>query len=172
MATSKSQILVGSTISAEKWNGEAGADVAFSIEGITSTSGRVSAQKDLGASPRDGWYYWHGEILMQATPTQYTSLKLFAASAPDGDSTMITGDVGATDAALGDVDQLRNLQPIGDIVIEEADTTKMVGSGVFFFPHRYLSLVLHNDATGATTNATDSNCIILVNSYNWQGQAT
>jgi len=109
---------------------------------------------------------------MQATPTQYSAISIFAAWAPDGDSTMITGDVGASDAALGDVDQLRNLMPIGQIVIEEADTTKMVGGGHFFFPYRYLTLVGFNNATGATINATDSNFQFLLRAYNWQSQAT
>ncbi len=169
MATSQAQINVGTGL---KFNGEAGADVAFSIEGIATTAGRVSAQYDLGASPRDYLFMWHAELLMQATPTQYTSLDFYAAAAYDGDSTMIWGDVGATDAALGDVDQLRNLKFIGSLVIEEADTTKMVGGGMFEWPHRYISIVMHNNATGATTNATDSNCLFFLQPYNIQGQAT
>lgn len=168
MATSQAQINVGT---AKKVNGEAGADVAFSIEGVADGAGRVSTQIDWGASPRDGLYMWHAEVLMQATPTQYGTLDFYIAPAYDGDSTMIWGDVGATDAALGDVDQLRNLMFIGSLVIEEADTSKMVGGGMFEAPYRYFSIVMDNNA-GATTNATDSNCLFFIQPYNWQGQAT
>lgn len=169
MATSQAQINVGTGL---KFNGEAGADVAFSMEGVATTAGRVSAQYDLGASPRDALFMWHAELLMQATPTQYTTIDFYAAAAYDADSTMIWGDVGATDAALSDVDQLRNLQPIGSVIIEEAGTSKMVGGGVFQFPHRYISIVGHNNATGATINAIDSNFLFFLQPYNWQGQAT
>ena len=169
MATSKAQINVGTAL---KFNGEAGADVAFSMEGIATTAGRVSAQKDLGASPRDYLFTWYAELLMQATPTQYTTIDFYAAGAPDNDSTMISGDVGATDAALGDVDQLRNLLHIGSVVIEDAGTTKMVGMGTFEWTSRYISIIGHNNGTGATVNATDSNFIFNLQPYDIQGQAT
>lgn len=166
--TSKAQILAGTSL---KFNGEAGADVAFSIEGVADGAGRVSAQKDWGATARSGLYMLTAEALMQATPTQYGTLDFYLAVADDSDSTMIAGDVGATDAALGDVDQLRNLLFIGSLVIEEADTTKMVGALTFECASRYWSLVMDNNS-GATTNATDSTCIVMVTPYDWQGQAT
>lgn len=169
MATSQAQINVGTGV---KFNGEAGADVAFSMEGIASAAGRVSAQYDLGASPRDFLFMWHGELLMQATPTQYRTIDFYAAGAYDADSTMIWGDVGASDAALGDEDQLRNLLQIGSVVIEEANTTKMVGGGRFYWPHRYISIVGFNNSSGATINATDSNFLFFLQPYNIQGQAT
>lgn len=169
MATSQAQINVGTAL---KFNGEAGADVAFSMEGILTTAGRVSAQKDLGASPRDFNFTWYGEVLMQATPTQYTTIDFYAAGAPDNDSTMVAGDVGVADAALTSANQLRNLLFIGSVVIEEADTSKIVGFGTFEWTSRYISIVGHNNATGATINATDSNFIFNLQPYNIQGQAT
>ena len=150
-------------------NGEATADYACSIEGLTNATGRVSEQIDLGAAPRAGLYKWSAETLFQATPTQYGTLDFYMAFAPDGDSTKIDGDVGASDAALGDVDQLRNLKYIGSIVAEEADSTKMVASGLISIAHRYASLVVYNDS-GATVNATDSNTRFDLQPYSWQGQ--
>jgi len=138
-------------------NGEAGADVAFSVEGLTNANGRVSAQYDIGASPRPYLFRWSCEVQFQATPTQYKGLELYVAGAPDADATQIDGDIGASDAALGDVDMRRNLQFIGYVISENAAASeKCVASGSFEFYSRYLSLVVYNDS-GATINATDSN---------------
>ena len=137
--------------------GESGANVAWSMEGITTGAGRVSAQYDLGAVPRGARIEWSCEVQFQATPTQYKGLELYAASAPDHDSTQIDGDIGATDAALGDVDMRRNLKFIGYVVSENAAASeKCVASGIFEQTMRYISFVGYNDS-GATTNATDTN---------------
>jgi hypothetical protein len=139
------------------FNGEVGANVAFSMEGVANASGRVSAQRDLGAAPRAYMYRWSCEVQWQATPTQYATLDLYIATAPDGDSTQIDGDVGASDAALGDVDMRYNLQYIGSVVSENAAASEIcVASGVFECFARYISIVGYNGG-GASINATDSN---------------
>jgi hypothetical protein len=166
--TSKAYVLTETSI---KVNGEAGADVALSAEGVLDGAGRVSTQKDWGSGARAYQYDWSCEVLFQATPTQYGTLNIYLATAPDNDPTQISGDVGATDAALGDLDQLKNLQFIGSVIAEEADTTKMVGSGEFESSKRYQSYVIHNDS-GAAINATDSNFILTITPKAIQGQAT
>lgn len=138
-------------------NGEAGADYAFSVEGLANGAGRVSAQVDLGAAPRPLIYQWSCEAQFQATPTQYKGLELYIAKAPDGDSTQIDGDVGASDAALGDVDMRTNLQFIGYVTSENAAASeKCVTSGEVEILTRYVTIVAYNDS-GASVNATDSN---------------
>lgn len=138
-------------------NGEAGADTAFSVEGLSDGAGRVSAQIDLGVAPREYIFAWSCEVQFQATPDQYGKLDLYIAGAPDGDSTQIDADVGASDAALGDVDMRRNLRYIGSVTSENAAASeKCVASGVFEHMDRYLSIVAYNDS-GAAVNATDSN---------------
>lgn len=138
-------------------NGEAGADVALSAEGVANAAGRVSAQIDWGAAPRPDRYEWSCECQFQATPTQGLGLELYVAGAPDGDSTQIAGDIGSTDAALGDIDMRRNLKLIGYVVSENAAASeKCVASGEFTFTQRYMSIVAYN-ASGASINATDSN---------------
>lgn len=139
------------------FNGEAGANVAWSMEAITNGAGRVSTQHDLGVDPRPYRFSWSCELQWQATPTQGAVLELYIAGAPDGDSTQIDGDIGATDAALGDADMRRNLKFIGVVVSENAAASeKCVASGVFEHYDRYISLVGYNGA-GAAINATDSN---------------
>lgn len=151
-------------------NGEAGADVAWSMEGVANAAGRVAAQIDWGAAPRPDWYEWSCEVQWQATPTQGSVLELYVAGAPDADSTQIDGDVGTTDAALGDIDMRRNLKFIGSVVSENAAASEIcVASGRFQFTQRYMSLVGYN-AAGATINATDSNFRFNIVPIYWQGQ--
>lgn len=138
-------------------NGEAGADYAWSVEGLTNANGRVSAQIDLGAAPRYGWLSWSCEVQFQATPTQGVGLDLYYATAPDSDSTQITADVGASDAALGDVDMRYNLNYMRSVISENAAASeKCVANGEIVVSDRYLTLVAYNNS-GATVNATDSN---------------
>ena len=139
------------------FNGEAGAGVAFSMEGVANAAGRVSDQKDWGALPRPDRYGWSCEVQWQATPTQGGILELYIAEAPDADATQVSGDVGTTDAALGDGDMRRNLKWIGSVVSENAAASeKCVKSGEFYSNNRYFSAVGYNGA-GASINATDSN---------------
>lgn len=138
-------------------NGEAGAAVAFSVEGVANGAGRISAQIDLGAAPRPFIYAWSCEVQFQATPAQGSGLELYVAGAPDGDATQIDGDIGSSDAALGDIDMRRNLKFIGFVTSENAAASeKCVKSGTFEHYDRYLSIVAYN-ASGAAVNATDSN---------------
>ena len=164
--TSKAYILDETQIS---FNGEAGADVAFSMEGLTDGAGRVSAQKDWGSSARAFKYKATVSAQWQATPTQYGTLDFYLAESNDG--TIIAGDVGSSDAALGDLDQVKNLIYIGSLVVEEADTTVMRAILEFESKARYFSVVGVNNG-GATLNATDSNFDFLVTPFSVQGQAT
>lgn len=151
-------------------NGEAGADVAWSMEGVTTANGRVSAQIDLGVAPRPAWYTWSCEVQFQATPTQGKGVELYIAGAPDADNTQIDGDIGTTDAALGDVDMRRNLRAIGYVVSENAAASEIcVSSGRFMHTERYISIVGYNDS-GATINATDTNFRFNLVPLYWQGQ--
>jgi len=151
-------------------NGEAGADYAWSMEGVANAAGRVSAQVDLGASPRPGMYKWSCKLQFQATPTQFKGVELYIAKAPDGSNTDVDGAVGVADAALTDSDQRYNLQYIGYVTCESATSSvTLVASGVFACADRYLSLVGYNDS-GASIHATDSAFKFVLQPYSWQGQ--
>lgn len=150
-------------------NGEGSANYALTAEGLTNVNGRVSAQIDLGASPRAAWYHWSCKLQFQATPTQGKGLEIYGATAPDGASSQVDGDVGVTNAALADADQRRNLKYIGYVAAEEADTTVMTASGTFECTERYLSIVIYNDS-GASINATAANFKFYLTPIYWQGQ--
>jgi hypothetical protein len=151
-------------------NGEVGADYAFSVEGLANGAGRVSAQIDLGVAPRPYIYAWSCEVQFQATPTQYKGLELYIATAPDNDSSQIDGDVGASDAALGDIDMRYNLTPIGVVLSENAAASeKCVASGVFVAYNRYINIVAFDDS-GAAVDGTDSNFRFNLAAKAYQGQ--
>lgn len=151
-------------------SGVAGADYAWSVEGLTNGAGRVSAQIDLGASPRPGLYKWSCKVLFQATPVQGVGLELYKAGAPDSDATLIDGDIGNTDAALGDIDMRRNLVQFGYVTSENAAAAEAcIASGYFMHPDRYISLVAFN-ASGASVNTTDTNFVFYLQPYSWQSQ--
>ncbi len=138
-------------------NNGTGSNVAWTMEGLANAAGRVSAQIDWGAVPRPYRYHWSCEVQFQATPTQGAVLELYIATAPDADSTQIDGDIGATNAALGDVDMRRNLRAIGAVVSENAAASEIcVASGYFVCYERYFSIVGYN-ASGAAINATADN---------------
>lgn len=137
-------------------SGQAGADVALSAEGISNNAGRVSAQIDWGAQPRPALYEWSCEVQWAATPTSGLPLDLYIAGAPDDDSTQIDGDIGAVDAQLADSDMRKNLMYIGSVISENsAANEKCVASGTFFFPQRYMSIVVYN-AGGSNLHSTDT----------------
>lgn len=151
-------------------NGEVGANVAWSMEGVTNGAGRVSAQFDLGAAPRPKRFKWICEVQFQATPTQGRGLELYVAEALDNSATRMTGDVGQADAALGDIDMRRNLKGIGYVVSENAAAAeKCIAFGEFETSARYLSMVGYNDSS-ATINATDSNFIFYLQPIFDEGQ--
>lgn len=151
-------------------SGVAGADYAWSVEGVANAAGRVSAQIDLGAAPRPDEFEWSCEVQFQATPTQGLGLELYRAGAPDGDATQIDGDIGSTDSALGDIDMRRNLKQFGYVVSENAAASEIcVASGVFRHTNRYLSFVAYN-GSGASVNATDTNFVFILRPIYYQGQ--
>jgi hypothetical protein len=150
-----------------KINNDGGA-YAWTVEGLASNAGRVSAQIDWGSGAIPDEFEWSGKVQWQASPVQGQGLDFYYANAV-GVSTQIDGDVGASNAALGDVDQLRNLRYFGSVVAEEADTTVMVASGRFRNPSRYMSLVAHNDG-GAAINATASNFVFYLTPIYYEAQ--
>lgn len=148
-----------------------GTDFAWTMEGVSYGAGRVSAQIDLSAAPRADFYRLDISAMWQATPVQYQALEIFGAFAPETDNTMVDGDVGVVDAALGSIAQTINMQPLGPVLVESADTTKMKSSFNFKATGRYLSLVGVNNG-GATLDATPGNFVAILTPIPSQGQAT
>lgn len=134
-----------------------GTDFDWSLHNTSNGAGQVSSQIDLGVVPRGARIAWSCNVQFKATPTQYAGLELYVAGAPDGDSTQIDGDVGATDSSLGDVDMRRNLLYIGEVISENAAASEpCIRSGIFQWDKRYISFVGYN-SSGASINAAAGN---------------
>lgn len=145
-------------------------DAVWTVEGLSNAAGRVSARIDLGATPRPALFKWICEVQFQATPTQGLGLELYRAGYDDDTSTRMAGDLGTSDAALGDVDIRRNLDQFGYVVSENAAASeKCIAAGHFFHPHRYITLVAYN-GSGASVNATAANFVFRLQPIMWQGQ--
>jgi len=151
-----SETTQGIVIGAQVKFGGTAPDVAFSFEGTANGAGRVSTQYDTGADPRADEYGWKCSVQSQATPVQGSVWEVWAAGAPDYDSTEVDGRVGVVDAALGDIDQTRNLKRLGSIRVEDADTTVMTGGGRFIWTQQYMSIVMVNKS-GAAVDAAAAN---------------
>lgn len=145
-------------------------NAAWTVEGLANAAGRVSAQLDLGSGARPAMLQWLIECQFQATPTQGKGLEIYASFALTDLNTRMLGDIGTSDAALGDVDMRRNLIPLGYVVSENAAASeKCIGGGWFFWPYRYIQLIAYNDS-GASVNATAANFIGRLLSGSMQGQ--
>lgn len=151
-------------------NNGTGKTYTLTAEGLANAAGRVSVQIDLGAAPRPYKFKWTCECQFQATPTQYKGLEIYRAGAPDHDNTRIDGDIGLTDAALGDEDMRQNLKFVGYVVSENAAASeKCIVGGEFEHASRYLSIVIYNDS-GAAVNATADNFKFWLTPIWYQGQ--
>ncbi len=148
----------------------ANTDFTWTVAGLANLAGRVSAQIDLGVTPRPALYHWVCECQFQATPTQYRTLDLFFSTAPDDDPTRVDADLGQIDAALADVDMRQNLKQFGAVVSENAAAAeKCIASGRIMLTERYVSFVAYNDG-GASINATGTNFVFKLTPIFWQGQ--
>ena len=154
-----------------KVNGEGDANHAWSMEGITTAAGRVSVQIDLGARPGAYLISWNCKMAWQGTPTVDKSMDFYKAGAPDATAANIDGDIGATDAALGALVQLKNLQYFGSVIVDTADTSSQIASGEFVHYGRYITLVGFNTG-GTTTAASDATFAFFMTVRTLQGQAT
>ena len=151
-------------------SGVAGANYAWSVEGLVNAAGRTSAQIDLGVAPRPANFHWSCKVQWQATPVAGRGISLYIATAPDDASTQIDGNVGVSDAALSTLLRRVNLRYIGSVLSYDAvASVDCIQSGTFECTERYLSLVAVNNA-GSAVDATDSNFVFKLTPIYWQGQ--
>lgn len=137
--------------SAITWK-SSGGSAAITCTSLANNAGRVGAQYDRGAGSRTARFLWEFEAKCVATPTLGNTISLYLAVA-QADATKPSGDVGQADAALSALDKRRNLIFLGVVEVDVAGTGFQRGSGVIEIAHRYLSLVVVNEA-GSAFSAT------------------
>jgi hypothetical protein len=134
-----------------------GGNVTHTLTSLASGAGRISAQKDWGVAPRPYIYHLSAYTQFLTGGTAGQVVNIYIAEAPAGDSSQISGDLGASDVAIAaaDVPARWNMQWVGAISNEKGDTSKCTYSGIFESRARYFSLVWVND-TDVALSATAS----------------
>lgn len=135
-------------------------DAAFEIHNLASGAGVQSAQHDFGANARASVFAWRAFVQFATDPvvgqTVAFYLKTSDGNHPDNDD-------GTTAGAVSAEDKLRNLRPLGTVVVDEAAANvEMVASGQVTISERYVQAVCWNASDDGLTNDVDENGVTLV----------
>lgn len=142
-----------------KFNGEVGADVAWSIEGLATAAGRQSAHHSLGTVARARRYKYRLFIQFQLTPTVGNVVRLYLKTS---DGTHPDNDDGTGDIAVSAEDKLKNLKLVDILAVDQAAANiETVVSGEIEISAADIAFAIWNES-GAAINATDSNSGLLL----------
>jgi len=128
---------------------DTGGSATFTCTSVAAGAGRQSARYDLGTADRARRYAWRAFVKFATTPVVGEVVRVYLKTS---DGTNPDNDDGTTDAAVSAEDKLRNLELIGNIVVDEASTTPtFVASSneALELNHRYVSVVFWNDTADA-----------------------
>jgi hypothetical protein len=132
-------------------------DAVFTFTSVANGAGRVSGSIDMG-TPRAGRYRVQVQYKGAATPTAGASLEVYLARSDD--NTTRDGNLGASDAAVSDVDIRAQCLFCGVLSMDNV-TTQQVASFEIETGARYLSVLWWN-ATGAAASATATDHIVTI----------
>jgi hypothetical protein len=122
---------------------QTGGNVAFNPVSITPGQVRYSAQYDRGTAATPSLYSWRARTKAAVAPTVGGVMTVYLAA---GDGTDIDGDIGTGGGLLTSVDQLRNITPIGVVVVNVSSTTTVfTASGTIEIWDRYVTVLWRND---------------------------
>lgn len=135
------------------WLASGGTNV-LTLTSLGAGAGRQGALDDFGTSARARRYAWRAWVKFATTPVVGEVVEIYWKSS---DGTHPDNDDGTGDAAVSAEDKLRNLTPIGNIIVDEASITpEFVGSGEIVIPHRHGAPVIWNaTADGLSSTAGD-----------------
>ena len=116
------------------------------------TIGRQTQATTPPSTSKARLYTWRATFQWAGTPVVGETADLYIA---ESDGLDVDGGVGLVDAAVTDLDKLKNLKYIGSIIIESVTISlDVTGSGLFTLNSRFGSLVIHNAATDALRTDT------------------
>ena len=119
------------------WKSSGGTE-AFFITGtpgaLGSGAGRQGALHDFGTAVKSHRYRWRARITPGATQVVDEVIGIFWKT---GDGTTYDNDDGVADQAVSAIDKLKNVTPIGTIVIDEAAAVVMSAHGEIEFSERW-----------------------------------
>lgn len=133
-----------------------GGDVTWSINSVGNGAGRISAQLDLGASPRPLKHQWT-LLLDFATATVGNLVRLYFVTAEGAATTYQEGVIGTADAALTTEDLLKyGVLRVFSLPVMHT-TASNCWRGEIDLPGRYVSVALWN-ASGVALSASGNEC--------------
>ena len=140
---------------------DTGGDNALDLGALAADAVRVGAQDDLGAAAKSSLYFWQLKIDgFDTAPVVGETIDVYLAYAHNT-SSVIDGDVGASDAAGATVD-LPNLHYIGSAVVQTTTAgDNLVISGIVEIRARYVSPVVHNNTVDALLSTSDAHTFTL-----------
>ena len=111
---------------------DSGADLAITLKGLASGTGRQGAEKDLGVAAVATRYAWFAQVQFDTgtTPVVGEAVDIYLKTAPDG-ANYDNDDGDGTDIAVSAENKLKNLHYLGSIIVDEAAVdVKMQASGI------------------------------------------
>lgn len=144
-----------------EWSDDGSPDFSpQSIGAGGSSRGRQGALYDFGAAARPRRYAWRAWVKFATTPVIGQMVEIYWKSAADDSGVAHPdNDDGSGDADVSAEDKLRNLTPIGAIVVDEAPGTpsavEFVASGTILIDHEHGAPVFWN-ATDDDLSSTGS----------------
>lgn len=132
-----------------------GGSATFTPTSLAQNAARLSARFDFGdltVTPKPLRFAWRAKTKCAVAGTLDLGVRIYLATS---DGTIADGNVGTADAALASIDKVKNLYPIGTIIVDKsADATEpFQASGICELWSRYVSVVWHN-VTGQALSAT------------------
>lgn len=107
-----------------------GGSAALTLTSVAASAGRQGAHYSLDGgtgADRSGYYMWRAWVKFATTPVVGEVVELYLKTS---DGTHPDNDDGTGDIAVSSSDKLKNLLPIGVIIVDEASTTpEFVASG-------------------------------------------
>lgn len=126
-------------------------DAVITLTSLATLTGRQGALHDFGVAAHARDYAWRAWVKFATAPVLGERIDIYWKSS---DGTHPDNDDGTGDAAVSAEDKLRNLTPIGSIIVDEASLTpEFAASGFMDITHRYGCPVFFNrtvDSLSAT----------------------
>jgi hypothetical protein len=119
-------------------------DATWTLTGLISGAGRISARLDLGATTHAAFYRVRCHFQLTGTNIPGDTLEIYAATS---DGTNPDGELGTADGALVSVKR-NNLVWVGNLITDQVTTdTTMTASWTVMLLDRYVQLGIWNAST-------------------------
>jgi hypothetical protein len=142
---------------------DTGGTVTFTQSNKATNTGQISAQYDKGAGAQPSLWEMRCFLSFTGTLTAGQVASYYIATADTNAATNVDGTLAITNTALTAVDKLRNLLPVGNLLIDQTvqNTTMVASFRNIYLPQRYFSIVMWNFTSISTeTSTTKHKCIM------------